>query len=75
MNLEILEDPVFAKETALNVEVLLDIKVDSTESRETQADCCFENIFQKKNAAAQIQHTPEIEILPQKIYECGRTNQ
>ena len=44
MNLELLEEPVLAKETAANVEVLLDTKVDSDKSRGTQADCCFEYI-------------------------------
>ena len=32
-NLEVLEDPVPAKETTANVKVLLDTKVDSAESR------------------------------------------
>ena len=51
MNLKVLEDPVLAKETPPNVEVLLDTKVDSAESRESQTDCCFEYTVQKKNAA------------------------
>ena len=33
MNLEVLEDPVPAKQTTANVKVLLDTKVDSAESR------------------------------------------
>ena len=70
MNLEVLEEPVLAKETVAKVEVLLDTKVDSAESRGTQADCCSAHIVQKKNA-----DTPEIGILPQKIYECRLTNQ
>ena len=57
VNLELLEEPVLAKETAANVEVLLDTKVDSDKSRGTQADCCFEYIVQKKNAAAQTNPT------------------
>ena len=56
-NLELLEEPVLAKETAANVEVLLDTKVDSAESRGTQADCCFEYTVQKKNAATQTNPT------------------
>ena len=57
MNLELLEEPVLAKETAANVEVLLDTKVDSDKSRGTRAECCFEYIVQKKNAAAQTNPT------------------
>ena len=33
VNLEILQEPVLAKETAANVEVLLDAKVDSAKNR------------------------------------------
>lgn len=33
VNLEVLEDPVPAKQTTANVKVLLDTKVDSAESR------------------------------------------
>ena len=36
VNLEVLENPVLAKEAAPNVEALLDTKIDSAESRETQ---------------------------------------
>ena len=36
VNLEVLENPVLAKEAAPNVEALLDTKIDSVESRETQ---------------------------------------
>ena len=57
MNLEVFEEPVLAKETAVKVEVLLDTKVDSAESRGTQVDCCFEYIVQKKNAATQTNPT------------------
>ena len=53
VKLEVLEDPVLAKETAPNAEVLLNTKVDSVESRETQTDDCFEYVVQKKNAATQ----------------------
>ena len=53
MNLEVLEYPILAEEMAPNVEVLLDVKVASAESRETQAGCCFECIVQKKTAATQ----------------------
>ena len=57
MNLELLEEPVLAKETAANVEVSLDTKVDSAESSGTQADCCFEYIVQMKNAATKTNPT------------------
>ena len=57
MNLEVLEEPVLAKGTAAKAEVLLDTKVDSAKSRGTQADCCFEYIVQKKNAATQTNPT------------------
>ena len=57
INDEVLEDPVLTKETVPNVEVLLVTKLNSTESRETQTDCCFEHIIQKKTAATQTNPT------------------
>ena len=57
VNLEILEEPVLTKETATNVEVLLDAKVDSAKCRQTRADCCFEYFVQKKNKATQTNPT------------------
>ena len=76
MNLELLEEPVLAKETAANVQVLLDMKVDSAEIRGTQADCFLNTLSRRKaQLHRQIEHTPEIGILPQKIYECRLTNQ
>ena len=57
VNLEVLEEPVLPKETPAGAEVLLDTKVDSAESRGAQADCCFEYIFQKKNATTQTNPT------------------
>lgn len=72
MNSKDLKCPVFLKETAPNVTILLDMAVDATETWETQTDCYFEYIVQKKNAATiTIQHRKRKYYLHKRFTNMG----